>query len=114
MREEDKGVVKWLLFCANYLEMLVYHTNPPAVPLLPLLFFSLSPYLQTQIGNPDGADKPNKKYYDPRECLRAAEVNTVDRLTKAFSDLNCQNILGLGPPEEPENTLGPRRGGLPV
>ena len=73
-----------------------------------------SPYLQTQIGNPDGADKPNKKYYDPRECLRAAEANTVSRLTKAYEDLKCQNILGLGPPEEPENTLGPRRGGLPV
>ena len=97
----------------DYLEKMVYHTNPPAVISFPF-FSSLSPYLQTQIGNPDGADKPNKKYYDPRECLRAAEVNTVDRLTQAFSDLNCQNILGLGPPEEPENTLGPRRGGLPV
>lgn len=73
-----------------------------------------SPYLQQQIGNPDGPDKPNKKYYDPRECLRAAEVNTVKRLGQAYEDLKCQNILGLGPPEEPENTLGPRRGGLPV
>jgi len=72
------------------------------------------PYLQTQIGNPEGADKPNKKYYDPRECLRAAEKNTVDRLGKAFEDLNCQNVLGLGPPREPANTLGPRRGALPV
>ena len=35
------------------------------------------PYLQTQIGNPDGAEKPNKKYYDPREMMRAAEVSTV-------------------------------------
>ena len=73
-----------------------------------------SPYLQTQIGNPDGEDKPNKKFYDPRECIRAAEVSTVDRLQMAFEDLNCQNVLGLDPPKEPANTLGPRRGGLPV
>mmetsp|Transcript_16436 Transcript_16436/g.22882 ORF Transcript_16436/g.22882 Transcript_16436/m.22882 type:complete len:289 (+) Transcript_16436:1202-2068(+) len=71
-------------------------------------------YLQTQIGNPDGADKPNKKYYDPRECMRAAEVNTVARLGDAFADLKCQNILGLGEMEEAKNVLGPRRGGLPV
>ena len=71
-------------------------------------------YLQSQIGNPEGPEKPNKKFYDPRECLRSAEVNTVDRLEKAFEDLNCQNILGMGPPEAPSNTLGPRRGGLPV
>ena len=37
-------------------------------------------YLQAQIGNPDGADKPNKKYYDPRMPLRAAEEATVERL----------------------------------
>ena len=37
-------------------------------------------YLQAQIGNPDGADKPNKKYYDPRMCLRSAEEATVERL----------------------------------
>ena len=34
-------------------------------------------YLQTQIGNPEGADKPNKKYYDPREALRAGESEQV-------------------------------------
>ena len=72
------------------------------------------PYLQSQIGNPDGPDKPNKKYYDPRESLRAAEVNTVKRLGQAYDDLKCKNILGLPPMKEPENTLGPRRGGLPV
>lgn len=71
-------------------------------------------YLQTQIGNPEGDDKPNKKYYDPRECMRAGEVTTVDRLEQSFADLRCQNILGLGEMEEAENTLGPRRGGLPV
>mmetsp|Transcript_61526 Transcript_61526/g.70689 ORF Transcript_61526/g.70689 Transcript_61526/m.70689 type:complete len:439 (-) Transcript_61526:224-1540(-) len=71
-------------------------------------------YLQAQIGNPDGEDKPNKKYYDPRECMRAAEVNTVQRLQTAFSDLKCQNILGLGSANDPKNVLLPRRGALPV
>jgi len=71
-------------------------------------------YLQAQIGNPDGEDKPNKKYYDPREFMRAAEVNTVQRLETAFSDLKCQNVLGLGSVSVAKNILGPRRGGLPV
>lgn len=71
-------------------------------------------YLQTQIGNPEGPDKPNKKYYDPRECMRAAEVKTVERLQKTFGDLLCQNILGLGEVQVAQNVLGPRRGGLPV
>jgi len=71
-------------------------------------------YLQSQIGNPEGPDKPNKKCYDPRECLRAAEVNTVKRLETAFADLKCQNVLGLGEKAAPMNVLGPRRGGLPV
>jgi len=70
-------------------------------------------YLQTQIGNPDGPAKPNKKYYDPRACMRAAEESTVSRLSQCFSDLNCTNRLGLGPPGKPANVLGPRRGGLP-
>jgi len=46
-------------------------------------------YLQGQIGNPEGEDKPNKSYYDPRKWLRTAEVSMVSRLEKAFSDLNC-------------------------
>jgi len=46
-------------------------------------------YLQSQIGNPEGEDKPNKKYYDPRKWLREGELSTVARLEKAFSDLNC-------------------------
>ena len=46
-------------------------------------------YLQDQIGNPDGADKPNKKNYDPRVWLRAAEVSFKNRLEQAFEDLNC-------------------------
>lgn len=48
-------------------------------------------YLQTQIGNPDGEDSPNKKYYDPRQWLRAGEVTFVNRLKGAFEDLNCIN-----------------------
>ena len=71
-------------------------------------------YLQGQIGNPEGPDKPNKKYYDPRECMRAAEVNTVARLEQSFADLKCQNVLGLGETTPAGNVLGPRRGGLPV
>ncbi len=46
-------------------------------------------YLQGQIGNPEGEDKPNKKYYDPRKWLREGERSVVKRLEQAFSDLNC-------------------------
>ncbi|MFU8895654.1 MAG: class II fructose-bisphosphate aldolase [Gammaproteobacteria bacterium] len=46
-------------------------------------------YLQGQIGNPDGADKPNKKHYDPRVWLREGEKAMVERLKEAFADLNC-------------------------
>ncbi len=48
-------------------------------------------YLQSQIGNPEGADKPNKKYYDPRNWLRKGEESFVSRLTQAFEDLNCMD-----------------------
>jgi fructose-bisphosphate aldolase class II len=48
-------------------------------------------YLQAQIGNPDGQDKPNKKFYDPRAWLREGEKSIVERLKVAFSDLNCIN-----------------------
>ena len=48
-------------------------------------------YLQAQLGNPEGADKPNKKYYDPRVWLRKGEETFVMRLEKAFDDLNCIN-----------------------
>ncbi len=46
-------------------------------------------YLQGQIGNPEGADSPNKKYYDPRKWLREGENSVIERLKVAFSDLNC-------------------------
>lgn len=48
-------------------------------------------YLQGQLGNPEGSDKPNKKYYDPRAWLRKAEDTFSKRLETAFEDLNCIN-----------------------
>ncbi len=50
-----------------------------------------SAYLETQIGNPEGSDKPNKKKYDPRVWLREGEKTMVTRLKTAFEDLNCIN-----------------------
>jgi fructose-bisphosphate aldolase class II len=51
------------------------------------------PYLRTQIGNPEGSELPNKKYYDPRKWLREGELTFIKRLEKAFSDLNNVNTL---------------------
>jgi fructose-bisphosphate aldolase class II len=51
-------------------------------------------YLQGQIGNPEGDDVPNKKYYDPRKWLRSAEEAFKARLAQAFEDLNNVNTLG--------------------
>ncbi|MDY3133627.1 MAG: class II fructose-bisphosphate aldolase, partial [Campylobacter lanienae] len=48
-------------------------------------------YLQGQIGNPEGSDKPNKKYYDPRKWLRYGEESMVKRLLEAYENLNCMN-----------------------
>jgi fructose-bisphosphate aldolase, class II len=48
-------------------------------------------YLQAQLGNPEGAEKPNKKYYDPRVWLRKGEETFIKRLEVAFNDLNCIN-----------------------
>ena len=48
-------------------------------------------YLQSQIGNPNGDDKPNKKFYDPRVWLRKSEEAMVKRLHQSFADLNCIN-----------------------
>jgi len=50
-------------------------------------------YLKAQIGNPDGDDLPNKKYYDPRKWLREGEITFKNRLKKAFEDLNNVNSL---------------------
>ena len=50
-------------------------------------------YLMTQIGNPEGADVPNKKHYDPRKWIREGEVTFNQRLEQAFADLNNVNTL---------------------
>jgi hypothetical protein len=50
-------------------------------------------YLQGQLGNPKGADQPNKKYYDPRVWLRAAQTSMITRLEQAFKDLNAVDVL---------------------
>ena len=52
-------------------------------------------YLQGQLGNPEGADSPNKKFYDPRQWLRKAEDAFRARLEDAFKDLNNINTLAL-------------------
>jgi len=51
-------------------------------------------YLQSQVGNPEGEDLPNKKYYDPRVWLREGEVSFKARLTRAFEDLKSLGVLG--------------------
>ncbi|MDM1371301.1 class II fructose-bisphosphate aldolase [Myroides marinus] len=50
-------------------------------------------YLKTQIGNPEGSDVPNKKYYDPRVWVRQGELTLIARLEQAFEDLNNVNTL---------------------
>jgi fructose-bisphosphate aldolase class II len=50
-------------------------------------------FIATQIGNPDGAEQPNKKYYDPRKWLRLGEETFKTRLKQAFSDLNNVDTL---------------------
>ena len=47
-------------------------------------------YLQTQLGNPEGVDSPNKKYYDPRVWLREGESSFKNRLIQSFKELNCE------------------------
>ncbi|MCC9042753.1 class II fructose-bisphosphate aldolase [Myroides sp. M-43] len=50
-------------------------------------------YLKTQIGNPEGSDVPNKKFYDPRTWVRQGELTLIARLEQAFEDLNNVNTL---------------------
>jgi fructose-bisphosphate aldolase class II len=54
-------------------------------------FDKFSEYVKTQIGNPDGKDQPNKKYYDPRKWLREGELTFKTRLIQSFNDLNNIN-----------------------
>ncbi|WP_445749777.1 class II fructose-bisphosphate aldolase [Polaribacter sp.] len=53
----------------------------------------MAPYLASQIGNPEGADQPNKKHYDPRKWIRLGEETFKARLKQAFADLNNVNTL---------------------
>ena len=48
-------------------------------------------YMQSQIGNPEGDDKPNKKYYDPRKWLRDGQKTLISRVEVAYADLNGMN-----------------------
>ena len=57
------------------------HVEPCDTPFLP------------RIGNPEGAEKPNKKYYDPRMSLRSGEEFMADRLVKCMEDLKCIDRL---------------------
>tara|TARA_B100001939_G_scaffold345009_1_gene360684 strand:- start:704 stop:1780 length:1077 start_codon:yes stop_codon:yes gene_type:complete len=52
-------------------------------------------YLKSQIGNPDGFDQPNKKFYDPRVWLRKGEISFKKRLKRAFEDLNNVDTLSI-------------------
>ena len=54
-------------------------------------FLANGDYVKTQIGNPEGDEKPNKKYYDPRAWIRAGEITFKERLIRSFKDLNNTN-----------------------
>ena len=54
-------------------------------------------YLQGQIGNPEGEDKPNKSYYDPRKWLREAEGTMVKRVMTAFKELGSDEAMVKAP-----------------
>ncbi|MDP6634715.1 MAG: class II fructose-bisphosphate aldolase [Phycisphaerae bacterium] len=49
-------------------------------------------YLQGQLGNPEGPDMPNKKFYDPRAWLRKGQIGLVERVKQAYSDLNAVDV----------------------
>ena len=50
-------------------------------------------YLANQVGNPDGEDKPNKKYYDPRVWVREGEITMAARVKEALQDFNAAGQL---------------------
>ena len=54
-------------------------------------FTKYNEYVQSQIGNPEGEDLPNKKYYDPRKWIRDGELTFIERLTRSFEELNNIN-----------------------
>ena len=57
------------------------------------VFFVAQTLLASRIGNPEGAEKPNKKYYDPRMSLRSGEEFMAERLFKCMEDLKCIDRL---------------------
>ena len=46
-----------------------------------------------QVGNPDGEDKPNKSYYDPRVWVREGEKTMSVRLAEALVDFNTADKI---------------------
>lgn len=56
-------------------------------------FKKFAAYLETQVGNPEKPDGPNKKYYDPRVWVRAGEVTMIARVKEALSDLSCTQVI---------------------
>ena len=59
--------------------------------VLELMKLNIMDIYKGQIGNPEGEDKPNKNYYDPRKWLRAGQEAMIARLEVAFSDLSALN-----------------------
>ncbi|EXJ87766.1 fructose-bisphosphate aldolase 1 [Capronia coronata CBS 617.96] len=55
--------------------------------------FKKADYLKTQVGNPEGEDKPNKKYFDPRVWVREGEKTMAARVSEALKDFNAANQL---------------------
>ena len=53
-------------------------------------------YMQGQIGNPKGAEKPNKKFYDPRTWMRKAEESLIARVLEAFKGVFPVWIFFMG------------------
>jgi hypothetical protein len=70
---------------------LLYLEQPDKIELK-INFYSFK--FQGQVGNPDGADKPNKKFYDPRVWIRASEEAMIARANESFQSLNATNSLG--------------------
>jgi len=52
-------------------------------------------YLHSQIGNPEGEDKPNKKKIDPRAWTAVGEKGFTERLGQAMKDLNADGKFPL-------------------
>ncbi|CAE7865993.1 fba [Symbiodinium microadriaticum] len=59
-------------------------------------------YLQGQIGNPEGEDKPNKSYYDPRKWIRECEMTMVSRVKESCADLALPGCKSSRRPTGPQ------------